>query len=156
MILVLLRFTKHRTRDIIIINGLITDFDHNSFVQTSIAIKNGKILKIGQCDGEAIHTLDARNRVVSPGFIDSHMHEEIIGHGEDDDDFDIAYKALSMGVTTSVGGQCGFSWGGIQQSKRFIDFINHNGSPVNYLLYAGYNSLRQKVGSQQPPAKQVA
>ena len=132
--------------DIKIINGRVVDFETLTFNNTNIGIKKGKIIEIGSCNGDASYVIDARNKIVSPGFIDIHMHEEIIGNTFDTNNFDISNKMVRMGVTTAVGGNCGISWGGIDESKRFIDYIESNGSPINYLLFAGYNSLRKEVG----------
>lgn len=129
--------------DIIIKNALIVDFNINDFVYKDIGIMNGKIVSIGDCDEEAYITIDAEGKILSPGFIDIHMHEEVIGESPDGDLFDIANRMLLMGVTTAVGGNCGNNR---QNINEFLDFIDSNGSPVNYLLYVGHNYLRNKVG----------
>ena len=41
-----------------------------------IAIKNGKIIKIGKIDGEAKKILDAKNLTILPGCIDTQTHLE--------------------------------------------------------------------------------
>lgn len=129
--------------DIKIKNGTIYDFNDDSKKVLDIGITNGKIIKIDENIGQAKKEIDASNMVVSPGFIDIHMHEETIGNTIDNDDYDIANKMLLMGVTTGVGGNCGINK---QSIKEFYDFVDKNGSPINYLLFIGHSYLREQVG----------
>lgn len=129
--------------DLKITNGEIYDFDSSSKDILDIGISSGKIVKIGKNIGEAKIIIDAEKKIVSPGFIDIHMHEETIGNTIDNDDYDIANKMLLMGVTTGVGGNCGINK---QSIKEFYDFVDKNGSPINYLLFIGHNYLREQVG----------
>lgn len=62
-------------------NGLVFISSENSFVKKDIAIKNGKILEIGELCGNLYSTvIDANGKYVTPGFIDAHSH---IGIGEE-------------------------------------------------------------------------
>ncbi len=108
-----------------------------------MGIKDGKIIDVGKCPESAKKVIDAEGLIVSPGFIDIHMHEEVIGNSIDGDDYDIANYMLQMGVTTAVGGNCGNNR---QDTEAFFGFIDKNGAPINYLLYIGHNYLRKKVG----------
>ena len=129
--------------DMKIINGKIVDFKANGFKNCDIGIKNGKIITIGNCTELAKIEIDAKNKIISPGFIDIHMHEELIGETVDSNGYDIANKMLLMGATTCVGGNCGNNK---QDIKVFFDYIDKNGAPVNYIMFIGHNYLRQKVG----------
>ncbi|EOD01612.1 N-acyl-D-amino-acid deacylase family protein [Caldisalinibacter kiritimatiensis] len=129
--------------DIKIINGKIIDFDVNQIKDCNIGIKDGKIVNIGNLIGKGKTEIDAHGMIVSPGFVDIHMHEEVIGTSPDGDDYDIANKMLLMGVTTCVAGNCGNNR---QSLDYFFDFIDKNGSPVNYLSFIGHNYLRKLVG----------
>ena len=66
--------------DLLIINGICPDFKKGEMIRTDIGILEGKITFIGQADDElkstAVRMIDAAGKVVSPGFIDIHMHEE--------------------------------------------------------------------------------
>jgi cytosine/adenosine deaminase-related metal-dependent hydrolase len=49
---------------------------HVTPTQTSILIKDGKIVKIGhdiEASGDA-HVIDCTDKIVSPGFVDTHHH----------------------------------------------------------------------------------
>ncbi|WP_432666831.1 amidohydrolase family protein [Wukongibacter baidiensis] len=126
-----------------IINGKIFDFESDSEKICDIGIKDGKITCVGNCSGPAEIEIDVEGKVVSPGFIDIHMHEELISDTSDGDDYDIANKMLLMGVTTCVGGNCGNNR---QSIARFMGFVDKNGAPVNYLTFIGHNYLRNMVG----------
>lgn len=128
--------------DILIKNGTVIDFEKNERVVADVGIKDGKIIDVGRCTEGSKETIDAEGLIVSPGFIDIHMHEEKIGDTVDGDDYDIANYMLKMGVTTGVGGNCGTN---SQDIKDFFEFIDHNGSPINYLTFIGHNFLRDKL-----------
>ena len=62
--------------DILIKNGFYPDFKTMELVKADVAITNGKISAIGQLDDPSKEIIDASGRIVSPGFVDIHMHEE--------------------------------------------------------------------------------
>ena len=68
--------------DILIKNGSYPVYDKNVLVKENIGIKDGKIAYIGSEEPEAAQVIDAEDRVVSPGFIDIHMHEEDFHEGK--------------------------------------------------------------------------
>ncbi|MFV0516018.1 MAG: amidohydrolase family protein [Aminipila sp.] len=128
--------------DILIKDGKYPDFENGNFVKGDIAIKDGKIVKIGRISEEANLEIYADGKIVSPGFIDIHMHEEnFVNEGEK---YVIANMMLHMGVTTCLGGNCGVQYQDLKTFKHYIDKLG--GSPVNYLMLAGYNSFRKKIG----------
>lgn len=71
------------------------------------------------------------------------MHEEEIKKAKNVDPYDIANYMVLMGVTTGVVGNCGDNQQGI---KDFFNFIDKNGSPMNYMTFLGQNYLRNIVG----------
>ncbi len=129
--------------DILIKNGTVIDFAKNKKLVADVGIKNGKIIDLGRCTESSKETIDAEGLLVSPGFIDIHMHEEKIGNSADGDDYDIANKMLGMGVTTAVGGNCGINKQSVQEFSNFVDY---NGAPINYLNFVGHNYLRELLG----------
>ncbi|MBN4074595.1 MAG: amidohydrolase [Alkaliphilus sp.] len=129
--------------DIKIIQARVVDFVSNTFKTCTVGIKDSEIVSVGENLGDAKIVINAEGKIVSPGFIDIHIHEEIIGDTTDGDDYDIANKMLMMGVTTGVGGNCGNNR---QSINDFLDFIDKNGAPINYLTFIGHNFLRSQVG----------
>ncbi len=128
--------------DILIKNGTYPDYEHNRLTAGNIAIKDGKIAYIGGDSPEAETTIDAAGRVVSPGFIDIHMHEEnFAGEGKD---FVISKMMARQGVTTCVGGNCGVMYQTVKEFKEVLE--EKGGAPVNYILLSGYNFYRTALG----------
>ncbi len=56
--------------DILIRNGKVLDGAGNPWVKADVAIKDGRIVRIGKLTGTAKREIDATGRYVSPGFID--------------------------------------------------------------------------------------
>ncbi|HYE84580.1 MAG TPA: amidohydrolase family protein [Clostridia bacterium] len=130
--------------DIKLINGKVMDVDAGTEKLSDICIRNGKIEFIGSNAGEAGKVIDVEGKTIAPGFIDIHMHEEVLVGQEARGNYDIADRMLQMGVTTCVAGNCGNNRQGIDE---FFSYIGSSGSPVNYLSYIGHNYLRHVVGN---------
>lgn len=124
--------------DILITNGRILDGTGNSWFYGSIAIKDGKIIKIGNFNNiTATKTIDARQMIVSPGFIDVHTHIE-------GDEFrnPTANNFIHDGVTTVVTGNCGASQVDI---KRYLFRIDSLKPSINVATLIGHNDVRKAV-----------
>lgn len=127
---------------LLIKNGTYPDYEKKQMVKANIGIEDGKIAYIGEQTPEAETVIDAKDRVVSPGFIDIHMHEEDFVH--EGKQFIIANMMLEMGVTTAVGGNCGVQKQPLSVFKSVLGELG--GSPVNYIILAGYNHFRTEMG----------
>lgn len=57
-----------------VVNALVFDGEHADLTEGSIRIENGVIKEIGTSLATGDRILDARGRVVVPGFIDNHFH----------------------------------------------------------------------------------
>jgi N-acyl-D-aspartate/D-glutamate deacylase len=130
--------------DLKIVNGKVLDLDSGKEKWEDICIRDGKIEHIGTSTGEARKVIDAEGKLIAPGFIDIHMHEEVIFSQGPMGSYDIADKMLQMGVTTCVAGNCGNNR---QKIEEFFGYIDTKGSPVNYLTSIGHNYLRNMVGN---------
>ncbi len=91
--------------DVVIKNGTIVDGTGRERFKGDIGISRGKISFIGDLGGETGEiTLNAEGLIVSPGFIDVHTHADtILLH------YPEALNYVYQGVTTVIGGNCGYS-----------------------------------------------
>ena len=63
--------------DVLIRNARIVDGSGNPWYRADIGIREGKVAAIGSlANASAARTIDAKERVVAPGFIDVHTHVE--------------------------------------------------------------------------------
>lgn len=91
--------------DIIIRNGQVYDGTGNPWTRLDIGIQDGRIAKIGKLhDREAVVEIEAEGLVVSPGFIDTHVHSDLLCTKPD-----IHKIKVLQGVTTELLGQDGIS-----------------------------------------------
>lgn len=99
--------------DIVIRNGMVVDGTGARAHPADVAVKDGKIAAVGKIDGAAKHTIDARGRIVAPGFIDPHTHFDVqlLWDGA-------ARPALEHGVTTIVPGNCSLSLAPLKAADR--------------------------------------
>jgi N-acyl-D-amino-acid deacylase len=91
--------------DLLIRGGTVIDGTKAPRFDADIAIRDGRIVAIGDLTHHtAERVLDAAGRIVAPGFIDSHTHDDQAVLSQPD----VAFK-VSQGVTTVVAGNCGIS-----------------------------------------------
>ena len=91
--------------DILIKNARIADGTGNPMYHADVAVKDGKIAKIGyNLKVDAKKVVDGRGKVLAPGLIDAHSHLD--GRIEE---VNHCRHMLAQGVTTIIGGMCGDS-----------------------------------------------
>ena len=129
-------------KDLKILNGSIPDFETGTWKTADILIHQGKIQQVGAVTAETGRTIDAAGKILSPGFIDIHSHEDPITEGPYR--FLAALCQLRMGVTTAAAGNCGEN---CDDLSDFCRYIEKNGSPVNDLKFVGQHRLRQLSGA---------
>lgn len=102
--------------DSIIRNGTIIDGTGNDRFVADIAIKDGKIAKIGQITDPATNEIDAKGKLVTPGWVDIHTHYD--GQATWDP---LLAPSSWHGVTTVVMGNCGVGFAPVKPDDR--DFL---------------------------------
>jgi len=124
--------------DLLIRNARIIDGSGNPWYLADIGVKGGRIAAIGRLpNASADRTIDAANRVVTPGFIDVHTHVE--GGIEK---VPRADNYLLDGVTSVVTGNCG---GSVANMGEWFSSLEKLGIGVNLGSLYGHNTVRREV-----------
>ncbi|UCC39645.1 MAG: D-aminoacylase [Candidatus Aminicenantes bacterium] len=169
-------FTREKHFDLVIRNGTIVDGISDKSLKADLGIIGERIGAVGNLkDGQAKSIIDARGKVVSPGFIDIHSHTDLA--------LLINPKAESkirQGVTTELSGNCGGS--AFPRKKRasqlektlkeeanlsinwtdlegYHSAMEKKGIAVNHATLVGYGTIREYVlGNEQrePDTKEMS
>jgi N-acyl-D-amino-acid deacylase len=148
-----------RRADLVVRGGTVIDGTGAPRRQADVAVDNGRITAVGDLGGmTGTREIDAAGRIVAPGFIDVHTHDDryLFTHP------DMAPKA-SQGVTTVVVGNCGFSlapWKKYDEGQfpfslwldrpeycfetaaGFLDALDATPPAINAAALIGHSSLR--------------
>lgn len=129
--------------DIVINNGTVIDPFNKINSKMNIGISNGKIECISQDCLFGNTEINAESLIVTPGFLDMHMHEDPYNKKNDSFEFCISNSMLNMGVTTAIGGNCGIGQG---DPIEYLDSVDRLGYPINLAMYAPHEVLRNAFG----------
>ncbi|WP_026695647.1 N-acyl-D-amino-acid deacylase family protein [Peribacillus kribbensis] len=100
--------------DFIIKGGQVFDGTENPWTKLDIGIKNGVICKMGDLSNEQAATvIDAKGLAVSPGFIDTHVHSDLLCTKPE-----IHHIKVLQGVTTELFGQDGISVAPVSEETK--------------------------------------
>ena len=88
--------------DLIIRGGTVVDGTGEPRFEADVAVKDGLIVEVGTVSGDAAEEIEARGKIVTPGFVDIHTHYD----GQATWDREMAPSSWH-GVTTVVMGNCG-------------------------------------------------
>ncbi|MDX2180450.1 MAG: D-aminoacylase [Bryobacteraceae bacterium] len=124
--------------DTIFRNARVVDGLGNPWFAADVAVKNGRIAAIGKLDAKtADRDIEARGRVLSPGFIDVHTHIEggieKVPRGD---------NYLMDGVTTVVTGNCG---GSMADLGAWFQKLETMGLGLNVASLIGHNTVRAEA-----------
>ena len=118
--------------DLVVRGGEVIDGTGAERQRADVGVRDGRVVAIGDIAEDASTTIDADGQVVAPGFVDIHTHY----------DAQVLWDAATTpspfhGVTTIVGGNCGFTIAPIEESE--IDYLTKmlarvEGMPLESLL----------------------
>ena len=108
------------TYDLVIRGGSVADGLGNPLVDADVAVLDGRIAAVGKVAGKGREEIDARGKVVTPGFVDIHTHYD--GQAVWDQRF---APSSWHGVTTAVMGNCGVGFAPVrvQDRNRLIELM---------------------------------
>lgn len=90
------------TPDLVIRGGTVADGSGGELFEADVAITGGKISAVGKIASKGHEEIDARGKLVTPGFVDVHTHYD----GQVTWSQDITPSSQN-GVTTAIMGNCG-------------------------------------------------
>ena len=151
--------------DILIKNGYVVDGSGSAPFLADVAIKEDKIVKIGELHNEKGEIeIDAHGKIVCPGFVDVNNHSDTYWQIFQNPDLEsLAYQ----GITTIVGGACGSSlaplatpsamesiqkWIDLKNIsfnwltlKEFLKVLETKKLSVNFATLVGHENLRRGI-----------
>ena len=158
-----------------LIGGQVLDGSGAPAVRADVAVSGGTITAIGDLSQlEAAEVLDCAGKTITPGFIDIHSHSDWLLPGADHGA--LIEPFVRQGMTTLVGGNCGFSPAPITHVNRhsaydasrlmidgaidlrwssmheFFDVLQRGGIALNMAQLVGHGSVRAAITGPLNPA----
>lgn len=136
--------------DVVIRNGRVLDGAGNPWVAADVAVKDGRIARIGKVTGKGKREIDAKGRYVTPGWIDMMDQSGSVLRENGG-----AENKLLMGVTTVIAGEGGTPVPADQIGSYFKE-LEDKGIAVNFgTYYSATQARREVIGDKAvPPTKE--
>jgi N-acyl-D-amino-acid deacylase len=155
--------------DILIRNGWISDGTGNPLYPADVMIEDDRIVAVERLpEAQAARIIDAREKIVCPGFIDCHSHTDWTIHTNP-----TMQSTVRQGVTTEIVGNCGFSMAPLSDISRnhyegilkyfayeqpatwssFAEYLNtvaQMKTAANLAWFVGHSAIRAAVGVATP------
>lgn len=139
--------------DVLIRNGRVMDGSGNPWVRADVGIREGRIAAVGSLvSAQATTTIDAADRLVTPGFIDVHSHA---AEGLVRPQLKQGQPLLAQGITTIVGNPDG---GGPVDLAAQRSRLEDGGLGPNVALLIGHGGVRSAVmgsANRAPTAEEL-
>lgn len=131
--------------DLIIRNGNVLDGTGSPKRRADVGIVGDRIAAVGDLSkAMGREVLNAKGRIVCPGFIDPHNH----AHVEVDKGVPPCDNLVRQGITTIVAGNCGGS--GWPVAEHF-EKARKRGIKQNYAMLVGHNTIRRLAADKLKP-----
>ena len=169
--------------DLLIVDTQIVDGTGSPWRHGNVAIKGDRIVAVGHTwSDEATITLDGKDLVTCPGFVDFHAHSDLSLLANPR-----AESAIRQGITTQVNGNCGVSGAPLTSEEatdlrrislyadqantiraipytwrsmaEYLDLFRQHGTAINFVTMVGNSNLRRIVmGAQErsPTAEEMS
>lgn len=99
--------------DLVIRGGFVVDGSGKLGRDADIAIENGRIAHVGDVSGTGTEEIDAKGKLVAPGFVDIHTHYDgQVTWG------DTLSPSSNHGVTTAIMGNCGVGFAPVRDDDH--------------------------------------
>lgn len=152
-----------KTLHILLKNATVYDGSGGPEQKVDVGIADGKIVFIRESkDVKAEQTIDLSGLILAPGFLDIHSHSDYFILVSP-----IAESKLKQGVTTEIGGNCGYSAAPVdgevdterrkslketfdldvnwKTTEEFFSRLASSGLSINYAHQIGFNTIRASV-----------
>lgn len=161
--------------DLKLAGGRVIDGSGRPAFRADVAIAGDCITAVGDLSSLAAHrTIDCRERLIVPGFIDLHSHSDWLVPGRDAGK--LVEPFVRQGMTTLVGGNCGFSPAPLSERSRhaaressrlivdeeidlrwetmaeFFATLEHTPLPLNVAELVGHGAIRSAVMGPLDPS----
>lgn len=123
--------------DLLLRGGRVVDGTGGEPYVADVAVRGDRIAAIGDlAEARATRSIDARGLVVAPGFVDVHTHADNTTSRPE------AINFVSMGVTTIITGNCGYSGSDLDET---FSRLEKTGVSPNFASLIGHGTVRTAV-----------
>jgi N-acyl-D-aspartate/D-glutamate deacylase len=161
--------------DVKLQGGQVIDGTGAAAVQADVGVGGAEIVAVGDLRAmPAARVVDCSGKVITPGFIDIHSHSDWLLPGVDHGE--LIEPFIRQGMTTLVGGNCGFSPAPVTDANRhaaceasrliiddaidlrwetmaeFLEALEQGGVSMNVAQLVGHGAVRAAVTGPLNPA----